>query len=594
MATDNSTEGVPDAFKLGKVLAAQEKETRDKGVEILTTWLRTKKNATELDYMKVWRALFYCLWMSDKPIIQHELARMLSALIHVPPTPEASLLFIQAFLKTIIREWAGIDKFRLDKYLWLLRFFVSDYMRFLKEHDYDDDLFDAMNLILLETALNPETALTYHGLMDHLIDVFLMELSKHLGDEWWLAEEDILLSFFFPWLQLLASCDNPSVVHHLVDEIWENVVAAYVRVRAEESRATGETLKKAQKSKNQFLSLMQTFDEAIFELAKSPDTLERNRKALYNLHSTFQLNMVEKSSASKKRERTPSSHDESIVNNSIKKSKQHEVDSDSSTDGKSQTQKSSSSDRSPKSQKSSASSSSQPSKQSRDSLVSNGKDSSKGSKNKQPAPLSDSISSSSDEEIHGEFSSDGGMIDDGADGSSGSEDMDDFGEMDEDALMAAINGDGSDDDDAGAFGEVSSSDSEEEEVLKNKKFVKMIKTPPKGEKKPTSTSSSPASTKSTGPSPKKVSWSEQSAQILKKKHPRQMSSPPPKSILKPTPPGPISRSIHDATEINSVSKFASPYNHAPQQRVLTKPVVRITNAQRKQLIKQTMKQAMMR
>jgi len=50
--------------------------------------------------------------MSDKPNIQHELARTLASLLHVPPTPATSLLFIQAFFKTIIREWAGIDRFR--------------------------------------------------------------------------------------------------------------------------------------------------------------------------------------------------------------------------------------------------------------------------------------------------------------------------------------------------------------------------------------------------------------------------------------------------------------------------------------------------
>lgn len=50
--------------------------------------------------------------MSDKPVVQHELAKMLAGLLHVPPTPEASLLFIQAFMKTMVREWDGIDKFR--------------------------------------------------------------------------------------------------------------------------------------------------------------------------------------------------------------------------------------------------------------------------------------------------------------------------------------------------------------------------------------------------------------------------------------------------------------------------------------------------
>lgn len=50
--------------------------------------------------------------MSDKPVVQHELAKTLASLLHVPPTPNATVLFIQAFLKTMVREWNGIDRFR--------------------------------------------------------------------------------------------------------------------------------------------------------------------------------------------------------------------------------------------------------------------------------------------------------------------------------------------------------------------------------------------------------------------------------------------------------------------------------------------------
>lgn len=30
-----------------------------------------KKGFDELTLLKVWKGLFYCFWMSDKPIIQH-------------------------------------------------------------------------------------------------------------------------------------------------------------------------------------------------------------------------------------------------------------------------------------------------------------------------------------------------------------------------------------------------------------------------------------------------------------------------------------------------------------------------------------------
>lgn len=50
--------------------------------------------------------------MSDKPLIQHELARKLAALLHVLPSEEQRLYYVRAFFLTMNREWRGIDRYR--------------------------------------------------------------------------------------------------------------------------------------------------------------------------------------------------------------------------------------------------------------------------------------------------------------------------------------------------------------------------------------------------------------------------------------------------------------------------------------------------
>lgn len=52
------------------------------------------------------------MWMSDKPLIQHELARKLAALLHVLPSEEQRFLYMRAFFSTMNREWSGIDRYR--------------------------------------------------------------------------------------------------------------------------------------------------------------------------------------------------------------------------------------------------------------------------------------------------------------------------------------------------------------------------------------------------------------------------------------------------------------------------------------------------
>ena len=34
-----------------------------------------------MELLKLWRGLFYCMWMSDKPLVQEELARKLASLV---------------------------------------------------------------------------------------------------------------------------------------------------------------------------------------------------------------------------------------------------------------------------------------------------------------------------------------------------------------------------------------------------------------------------------------------------------------------------------------------------------------------------------
>uniref|UniRef100_A0A8C0C1B4 RRP1B protein n=1 Tax=Buteo japonicus TaxID=224669 RepID=A0A8C0C1B4_9AVES len=73
------------------------------------------------ELLKIWKGLFYCMWMQDKPLLQEELADNISQLIHVIQNTEARHLFIQTFWQTMNREWNGIDNLRLDKYYMLMR-----------------------------------------------------------------------------------------------------------------------------------------------------------------------------------------------------------------------------------------------------------------------------------------------------------------------------------------------------------------------------------------------------------------------------------------------------------------------------------------
>jgi len=71
--------------------------------------------------MRLWKGLYYCMWMSDKPLVQEELAEELGSLIHCFPDIKVGIQFFRNFLETMCLEWFGIDQWRIDKFMMVSR-----------------------------------------------------------------------------------------------------------------------------------------------------------------------------------------------------------------------------------------------------------------------------------------------------------------------------------------------------------------------------------------------------------------------------------------------------------------------------------------
>jgi hypothetical protein len=67
----------------------------------------------EVEMLKMWRGLFYCMWMSDKSHIQQELGEKLAHILE-ELTPERALLYWRCCWITFQKEWTGIDRFVMD------------------------------------------------------------------------------------------------------------------------------------------------------------------------------------------------------------------------------------------------------------------------------------------------------------------------------------------------------------------------------------------------------------------------------------------------------------------------------------------------
>lgn len=75
------------------------------------------KEFTNNDFLRLWKGLYYCMWMSDKPLVQEELTEDLGSLIHCFPDVKVGVQFFRNFLETMCLEWFGIDQWRIDKFM---------------------------------------------------------------------------------------------------------------------------------------------------------------------------------------------------------------------------------------------------------------------------------------------------------------------------------------------------------------------------------------------------------------------------------------------------------------------------------------------
>jgi Nucleolar protein,Nop52 len=56
--------------RFARALASSDYSTRDKGLQVLTLWLKRRPNITDADLSKVWKGLFYAFWHADKAPVQ--------------------------------------------------------------------------------------------------------------------------------------------------------------------------------------------------------------------------------------------------------------------------------------------------------------------------------------------------------------------------------------------------------------------------------------------------------------------------------------------------------------------------------------------
>lgn len=168
---------------LMRALASSSTARRRAATAQLRTFLSGPRTFSAQDMLKIWKALFYCLYMTPRARNQQRLSIELGELALCFESDDNLACFLRAFWVTIAREWEGIDKVRLDKFLFLVRRMVNAGFVTAKEDKDGEYTLDAKRVaahmaVLADTVLKPRDHKVSTGLRLHVLDVLVDEMCK--------------------------------------------------------------------------------------------------------------------------------------------------------------------------------------------------------------------------------------------------------------------------------------------------------------------------------------------------------------------------------------------------------------------------------
>ncbi|XP_057552111.1 ribosomal RNA processing protein 1 homolog B isoform X2 [Hippopotamus amphibius kiboko] len=215
----------PAEIQFAQRLASHEKGIRDRAVKKLRQYISVKTQRetggfSQEELLKIWKGLFYCMWVQDEPLLQEELADTISQLVHVANNSEAQHLFIQTFWQTVNREWPGIDGLRLDKFHRLIRLVLRQSFEVLKRNGWEESRIKLLLDVLMKEVLHPESQ-SPNGVKFHFIDIYLDELSKVGGKEL-LADQN--LKFIDPFCKVAAKTKDQTLVQTIARGVFEVIM----------------------------------------------------------------------------------------------------------------------------------------------------------------------------------------------------------------------------------------------------------------------------------------------------------------------------------------------------------------------------------
>ncbi|KAF8374109.1 rrp-1, partial [Pristionchus pacificus] len=204
-------------------LASGEPPVRAHALRELHKWIKSqsaKKPFGEEDLMRLCKGLHYVMWMQDKMILQEELADNIASLVNIFESEDERALYVQCFFAALSKEWLCIDRWRMDKFLMLIRRLVRTAFLHLASLKWKKSVTEKYWNAFRATVMSNDRSFR-DALKFHFASIFLDELDN-AGSITTERVTDLVATF----AQMLTLDISDYIFSSVVDEIFTTILHA--------------------------------------------------------------------------------------------------------------------------------------------------------------------------------------------------------------------------------------------------------------------------------------------------------------------------------------------------------------------------------
>ncbi|KAI9604492.1 hypothetical protein KEM48_000727 [Puccinia striiformis f. sp. tritici PST-130] len=287
-----------DVPPLGKFLASNDKLTRDRAVKALRKFLSGQSQEEDSFQEQLFAT------GGEEELLSHQIGNPSNLktpiststssdrILDQISTTQTALSFWKQFWIELSSEWQGVDKHRLDKYLLLMRRFLSVSFEILLRVNWHAQAIELWSEILKDTILNVADFKTPLSITYHITDIFLSELNRVLqnkGDH----KPAPILKLLNPFMHGLSNSRPGTVTFQkIIDNIFDPLFAnldLFISDRTQVPKSSTieiytsfEThLISSDNSKN-LTSIRNEILDLLFKAGSDPTCTPSNRKKIYN------------------------------------------------------------------------------------------------------------------------------------------------------------------------------------------------------------------------------------------------------------------------------------------------------------------------